>query len=177
MIMVIVLPVIQSKGKFMEIEDGPVFSVRTYCDYHINEDLVANPDIPEPPVFKRIWYGVGREDYLDELCHVSTAESHCGVFNQDIIFTPKIMPIFHTDSHARIVCRNHVNTNLKKLGFQTRVNAAGDKSRFPDMRVFVSLVNHRNSRLMRIYGPYLMFDKKHMLTPTIFNVARNHRQR
>lgn len=148
----------------MEMEDGPIYSARTVCDYNINEKNVQQPDIPEPTFLKSLWYGFGRIEALYQIIHTANARAIKHGKTNEIVFRPKIKSDFSTDVHAQIVARNHVEQNLKRLGFKTRVNTDLDYSKTPSQTVHVPLDNLHNISRMRIFGPYMLFEKPFVLT-------------
>lgn len=148
----------------MEIEDGPVYSCYLVCDYNINESAISQPDMPEPSFFKKIWYGFGRLEALYQINHTAIARAiRQGNYN-DIVFSPKLKPEFVADAIARKFAREHVEKNLKRLGFLTFVNKSQDTGQCPDTNVHVPLNTVRNINRMRIFGPFMMFDKKFVLS-------------
>ena len=149
----------------MEMEDGPIYSARTVCDYNINENMVQQPDMPEPGLFKQLWYGIGRVEALYQINHTATARAvKQGTYNT-VVFVPKITKEFKSDKHARILARDHVQQNLKRLGFSTEIDKYHDENGAPNINVYVPLNTMRNACRMRIFGPYMMFDKQYVLTP------------
>ena len=173
--MVLGLPAVinKPKGETMEFEDRPVYSCYGVCDYNINESIVQQPDIPEPSTLKQLWYGFGRLEALYQVNHTSIARAvNHGQYNE-VVFSPKVISVFQNDTYACKFARDHVEQNLKRLGFQTLVNRCLDTGNYPDVCVRVPLNTKRNINLMRIFGPYMMFDKTKMLTSSALSQRKS----
>ena len=160
----------------MEHSEGPLYSAGLVLDYKINEPTVAQPDLPETSIFKRIWHGLGRVEALCQINHTSTARATRQPYYNEVRFVPKLKPEYHTDAIARILAREHINTNLKKMGFHTTFDASADKTRLPHMFVTVPLNSIHNIRKMRVFGPYILFDKEYVLNPIVLT-GQNSRKR
>ena len=160
----------------MEHSEGPLYSASLVLDYKINEQTVAQPALPEAHVFKRMWHGLGRLESLYQINHTSTARATRQVYYNEVRFVPKLKPEYHTDAVARILARDHINTNLRKMGFHTTFDASADKTNLPCVSVCVPLNSIHNIRKMRVFGPYILFDKEYVLNPIVLT-GQNIRKR
>ena len=157
----------------MEMDDGVTYSANIVFDYKINTEQVEQPVLPEPSMLKQLWYGFGRLEALYQVNHTATARAtNQGRYNE-IVFTPNIIKELNNNPNARIVARNHVARNLKRLGFKTIVDNKNDHASQPDMRVHVPLNVLRNLCRMRIFGPYLLFEKPFVLTQAALSCKKS----
>ncbi len=151
----------------MEHSEGPAYSARLVLDYVINEAVVSQPNLPEVSFLKRIWHGIGRVEALYQINHTSMARATLQPYYNEVTFIPKLKPEYHNDAIARIVAREHVSNNLRKMGFHTTFDKYSDNTRYPNMMVRVPLNSTHNIRQMRVFGPYMMFDKEYMLNQAV----------
>ncbi len=146
------------------------YSMDQFCDYTTDRFNTAQPDMPEPSFVKRLWYGVGRIESLYQINNTTVAELQYGAYGKpEVVFTPDIYRWFSTFPEVRIFVRNHVEKHLRILGFETIANTTKDKYGTPDISVVVPLNTKRNINRMRIFGPYMMFYTRKMLTPAVLS--------
>ena len=157
----------------MEIGDGPIYSARTVCDYNINEKNVLQPNMPEPTFLKSLWYGFGRVEALYQIIHTTTARAIKRDKSNEVVFRPKLKDEFCANKTACLVARDHVEQNLKRLGFKTKVYKAMDYASCPSTSVRVPLDNLHNICRMRIFGPYLLFEKPFVLTQAALSYKKS----
>lgn len=153
----------------MEMEDRPLYSADTVCDENINEDMVRQPDMPTVPFFKRLWYAFGRVEALYQINHIATARALQSPYSAEVVFEPKLKSDLMHVSEARIMARARVQKYLNTMGFETIVNTNCDVMPIPDTQVHVLLSNKKNMECMRVFGPYILFDRNHMLNPAVLN--------
>ena len=152
----------------MEMEDGPLYSADTVCDETINENMVQQPDMPAVPWFKQLWYGLGRVEALYQINHIAIARTHQYTYSAEVVFEPKLKSELKHIADAHIMARARIEKYLKKMGFETKVNTIDDAKQ-PDSSVRIQLNNDKNLQRMRIFGPYIMFDRNYMLTDKALN--------
>ena len=147
------------------------YSMDQFCDYTTDRFNTAQPDMPAPSFVKQLWYGIGRIESLYQINNTTVAELQNGAYGSpEVVFTPYLnLGWFRNDRDVRIFARNHAEKHLRILGFETIVNTATDKSRLPDISVVVPLNTKRNINRMRIFGPYMLFDKRKMLTSAVLS--------
>lgn len=148
----------------MQGKENQTYSIYDIFDYNINESISQQPDMPTVPVFKQLWYGFGRVESLYQITHIALAHSVPSAGYNTVVFAPKLKAEHKENKGARFIAREIVSRYLHRMGFQTTVNENLDKTTMPDMNVSVPLNASDNLRRMRVFGPYMMFDKNHMLT-------------
>ena len=155
----------------MELEDLSIFSLYRAFDREYNLKNMQQPQMPAPSVVKGILYGIGRDQALQELIEIAHAKVVSRLYYNEVIFTPNIKPVYSARPDVRKFARDTVSDLLRDLGFVLD-NSYGLSTSPVPICVHVSMNVPKNVRLMRVFGPYMMFDKRYMLTQTMFSPRR-----
>ena len=147
----------------MELEDLSITSLYHALDTEYNIKHAQQPTMPEPSLLKGLLYGVGRDDALQELNKFAHAKAVSHLHYNEIIFYPNIKPQYSARPDVRNFARDTVYYLLRDLGFVLDNSCGLGASQIP-ICVHIPLNVQKNVRLMRVFGPYMMFDKKYILT-------------
>ena len=146
----------------MDNFDVPQLKANVICDYNIDKNVVQKPQMPHVSWLKRLWYASTHMNSIAQIQH-TTCASYGSVTNS-VAFVPKLKTQYLGIRDARLEARNFVENCLSDLGFETKVNTSDDYTTMPNLKIVVSLKKENNLKLMRVFGPYFMFKKQHLLT-------------
>ena len=155
----------------MELEDLSIVSMYHALDTEYNIKNMQQPVMPAPSWLKGVFYGVGRDVALKELNKFAHAKVVSRVHYNEVIFVPNIKPQYSARPDVRKFSRDTVSYLLRDLGFILD-NTCGLGKASVSICIHVPLNVPKNMRLMRIFGPYMMFDKRYMLTDAALSLKK-----
>lgn len=147
----------------MEFEDLSIVSMYHAFDTDYNIKNMQQPSLSRPSALKVLLYGMGRAEPLNELNKYAHAKLVKRLHYNEVIFTPNIKPEYSARPDVRRFARDTVRYCLRDLGFIPD-NTCDVACGVVPICVHVPLNVPANVRRMGVFGPYMMFDKRYMLT-------------
>lgn len=159
----------QPRGFIMELEDLSIVSLYHTFDRKFNIKNMHQPPLPEAPLILAILYGLGHDDQLAELNKFAHAKVISRVHYNEVVFYPNIKPEYSARPDVRKFARETIWYLLRDMGFvlDNSYRAVGPQA---PICIHVPLNIPGNLRRMRVFGPYMMFDKKYMLNRSILRL-------
>lgn len=147
----------------MELEDLSIVSMYHALDTDYNIKNTKQSPMPKASSLQELVYGIGRADALAELNKLAHAKVVSHLHHNEVIFTPNIKPAYAARPDVRKFARDTVRYLLLDLGFVVD-NVCEERGGITPICTHVPLNVGKNKRRMRVFGPYMMFDARYMLS-------------